>query len=58
MKNKGKYDLRKLDFKWKYESYNDLCGVYVLYGNELIATLAGKGYSPIIVIMDWLESEC
>ena len=58
MKNKDKYDLRKFDFKWKYDSYNDLCGVSVFYGNELIARLAGNGYSPIIVIMDWLESEC
>lgn len=57
MKNKEKYDLRKLDFRWKYDSYNDICGISVLYGNKCIAILAGKGYSPIHVIMEWLESE-
>lgn len=58
MKNKEKYDLRKLEFPWSYNSYYGTCGISVLYGNKCIAKLAGKGYSPIHVIMDWLESEC
>ena len=58
MKNKDKYDLRNLQFHWMYNSYHDWCGIDILSGEEYIASITGDGYSPIHVIMDWLESEC
>lgn len=57
MKNKEKYDLRKLMFMWQYNSYYDICGASIIYENEHIADISGDGYSPIPVIMEWLESE-
>ena len=58
MKNKDKYDLRNLQFHWMYNSYHDWCGIDILSGEEYIASIKGDGYSPIPVIMEWLESEC
>ena len=58
MKNKDKYDLRNLQFHWMYNSYHDWCGIDILSGEEYIASIKGDGYSPIQVIMEWLESEC
>ena len=58
MKNKDKYDLRNLQFHWMYNSYHDWCGIDILSGEEYIASITGDGYSPIPVIMEWLESEC
>ena len=57
MKNKDKYDLRSLEFPWSYNSYHDRCGVCVMSGEEYITDITGEGYSPIPVIMDWLERE-
>ena len=57
MKNKDKYDLRKLQFRWMYSSYHDWCGIDILSGEEYIASITGDGYSPIPVIMEWLEQE-
>ena len=58
MKNKDKYDLSTLDFKWLYNSYHDMCGIDILSGDEYIESITGTGYSPIPLIMDWLEREC
>ena len=58
MKNKDKYDLRNLQFHWMYNSYHDWCGIDILSGEEYIASITGDGYSPIPVIMEWLEMEC
>ena len=58
MKNKDKYNLRNLEFHWLYNSYHDRCGVSIVSGAEYITDITGEGYSPIPVIMDWLESEC
>ena len=57
MKNKDKYDLRNLQFHWMYNSYHDWCGIDILSGEEYIASIKGEGYSPILVIMEWLEME-
>ena len=57
MKNKDKYDLSTLDFKWLYNSYHDRCGIDILSGEEYIAAMTGGGYSPMPVIMEWLEME-
>ena len=57
MKNKDKYDLRNLQFHWMYNSYHDWCGIDILSGEEYISSIKGDGYSPIPVIMEWLEME-
>lgn len=57
MKNKDKYDLRKLDFLWRYNSYHDRFEISILSGNEYITDITGEGYSPIPAIMEWLEME-
>ena len=57
MKNKDKYDLRKLQFRWMYSSYHDWCRIDILSGEEYISSITGEGYSPIPAIMEWLEME-
>ena len=54
MKNKDKYDLRKLIFLLHY----DVCVVEIVYENEYIAGISLEMDNPIQAIMDWLESEC
>ena len=54
MKNKDKYDLRKLMFLLHY----DVFVVEVVYENEYIAGISCEMDSPIQAIMKWLESEC
>lgn len=57
MKNKGKYDLIKLEFRFSYSSYFDEVNVNVLIGDENVAEFKGKGFSDKKIIMDWLERE-
>ena len=54
MKNKEKYDLRKLIFLLHY----DVCAMEIVYENEYIAGISCEMDSPIQAIMKWLESEC
>lgn len=58
MKNKEKYDLRKLKFMMIYNSYYFICGVSIIYENGYIAEILCDRDNPIIAIMNWLESEC
>ena len=58
MKNKEKYDLRKLKFMMIYNSYYFICGVSIIYENKHIADISCEMDSPIQAIMNWLESEC
>ena len=58
MKNKEKYDLRKLKFMMIYNSYYFICGVSIIYENKHIADISCEMDSPIQAIMKWLESEC
>lgn len=58
MKNKDKYDLRKIIFMWQYNSYYFICGVSIIYENEHIADISCDRDNPIVAIMKWLESEC
>lgn len=57
MKNKDKYDLRKLGFMWQYNPYYDVCGASIVYENKHIADISLEMYNPIPAIMNWLESE-
>lgn len=57
MKNKDKYDLRTLEFRFSYSSYFDEVNVHVLIGDENVAEFKGKGFSGKKIIMDWLERE-
>ena len=58
MKNKEKYDLRKLYFMWRFDSYHDRFEISILLEEKYITDITGGTYSPIPVIMEWLESEC
>lgn len=58
MKNKEKYDLRKLTFMWQYKPYYDVFGVSIVYENKHIADISCEMNNPIPAIMNWLESEC
>lgn len=58
MRNKDKYDLRKLGFMWQYNLHYDICGASIIYENKYIAEISCARYSPIEAIMNWLESEC
>ena len=58
MKNKDKYDLRKLTFMWQYDLHYAICGVSIIYENGYIAEILCDRDNPIIAIMNWLESEC
>ena len=58
MKNKEKYDLRKLCFMWQYNLHYDICGASIVYENKHIADISCEMDSPIQAIMKWLESEC
>lgn len=58
MKNKDKYDLRKLYFMWQYNPYYDVCGASIVYENKHIADISLEMDNPIQAIMDWLEREC
>ena len=53
MKNKDKYDLRKLMFLLHY----DVCVVEIVYENEYIAGISYDGNNPMFTIMNWLESD-
>lgn len=53
MKNKDKYDLRKLMFLLHY----DVCVVDIVYENEYIAGISCDGHNPMVTIMNWLERE-
>ena len=53
MKNKDKYDLRKLMFLLHY----DVCALEIVYENEYIAGISLGGNNPMFTIMNWLESE-
>lgn len=54
MRNKEKYDLRKLIFLLHY----DVCVVEIVYENEYIAGISCDGHNPMFTIMNWLEMEC
>ena len=54
MKNKDKYDLRKLMFLLHY----DVFVMEIVYENEYIAGISCDGHNPMFTIMNWLESEC
>ena len=54
MKNKDKYDLRKLIFLLHY----DVFVVELVYENEYIAGISCDEHNPMFTIMNWLESEC
>ena len=58
MKNKEKYDLRKLIFLWEYNLHYDICGASIVYENEYIAGISLGGNNPMFTIMNWLEMEC
>lgn len=58
MKNKDKYDLRKLGFMWQYKQYYDVCVASIVYENKHIADISLEMDNQIQAIMDWLESEC
>ena len=53
MKNKDKYDLRKLMFLLHY----DVSVMKIVYENEYIAGISCDGHNPMFTIMNWLESE-
>ena len=53
MKNKDKYDLRKLMFLLHY----DVCVVEIVYENEYIAGISCDGHNTMFTIMNWLESD-
>ena len=53
MRNKDKYDLRKLMFLLHY----DVCVVEIVYENEYIAGISYDGNNPMFTIMNWLESD-
>ena len=53
MKNKDKYDLRKLIFLLHY----DVCGLSIIYENEYIEKILCDRDNPIIAIMKWLERD-
>lgn len=57
MRNKEKYDLRKLKFMFMYNSYYFICGVSIIYENEYIAKILCDRDNPIIAIMKWLEMD-
>ena len=57
MKNKDKYDLRKLIFMWQYKSYYDVFGVSIIYENKYIDEISCDRNSPLIAIMNWLEMD-
>ena len=57
MKNKDKYDLRKLCFMWQYNLHYDICGVSIIYENGYIAEILCDRDNPIIASMKWLESD-
>lgn len=57
MKNKDKYDLRTLEFRFSYGSYLNEVNVHVFIGKDMIANFKGKGFSDKKIIMDWLERE-
>ena len=57
MKNKDKYDLRKLTFMWQYDLHYFICGVSIIYENGYIAEILCDRDNPIIAIMNWLERE-
>ena len=57
MKNKDKYDLRKLMFMWQYNPYYDVCGASIVYENKHLADISLEMDNPIQAIMDWLERE-
>ena len=58
MKNKDKYDLRKLCFMWEYNLHYDICGASIVYENKHIADISCDGHNPMFTIMNWLEMEC
>lgn len=58
MKNKDKYDLRKLIFMMQYDLHYFICGVSIIYENGYIAEILCDRDNPIIAIMKWLEMEC
>ena len=58
MKNKDKYDLRKLIFMMQYDSHYNICGASIIYENKHIADISCERYSPIEAITNWLEMEC
>lgn len=53
MKNKDKYDLRKLIFLLHY----DVFVVELVYENEYIAEISCGKDNPIKAIMEWLERD-
>ena len=53
MKNKDKYDLRKLILLFHYDVYV----VSIVYENKYIADISCEMNNPIPAIMEWLESE-
>ena len=57
MKNKDKYNLSTLDFKWIYNSYHDRLEISIFSEEEYITYITCEGYSPIPAIMEWLEQE-
>ena len=54
MKNKDKYDLRKLMFLL----HHDVSVLEIVYENEYIAGISLGGNNPMFTIMNWLEMEC
>lgn len=63
MKNKDKYDLRKLEASLSYQING--CGkkieetrtIRILYNNKLVAKIKDKNKSLIRILLDWLEGE-
>ena len=53
MKNKDKYDLRKLMLLL----HHDVSVLEIVYENEYIAGISFGGNNPMFTIMNWLESE-
>ena len=54
MKNKDKYDLRKLMFLLHY----DVFVLEIVYESEYITGISCDVHNPMFTIMNWLESEC
>lgn len=58
MKNKDKYDLRKLKFTFAYNSYFDEVNTCVMIEDKQVAQFKVKCFNTKVIIMNWLESEC
>lgn len=57
MKNKDKYDLRKLKFTFAYNSYFDEVNTCVMIEDKQVAQFKVKCFNSKSIIMEWLERD-